>query len=128
MGRRFAGGGFRSARRDEFRDYIGECFHVASPDAHPHAVWHKITIPQLEALAPAWPWKAYFRQRNSPTFGAINVDQPDFFKETNRLLTETPLEQWKTYLRWHVIHASANELPDSFLQENFNLRVEAGGS
>jgi putative endopeptidase len=54
----------------------------------PHAVWHKMTIPQLEALAPAWPWEAYFRQRNSPTFGAINVDQPDFFKETNRLLTK----------------------------------------
>jgi len=87
----------------------------------PHAVWHKMTIPQLEALAPAWPWEAYFRQRNSPTFAAINVDQPDFFKETNRLLTETPLEQWKTYLRWHVIHASANELPDSFVQENFNF-------
>jgi len=87
----------------------------------PHAVWHKMTIPQLEALAPAWPWEAYFRQRNAPGFAAINVEEPDFFKETNRLLTETPLDQWKSYLRWHVIHASATELSDSFVQENFTF-------
>lgn len=87
----------------------------------PHAVWHKMTLPELEALAPAWPWEAYFRQRNTPQISAINVEQPDFFKETNRLLTEAPLDQWKSYLRWHVIHASANELSDPFVQENFNF-------
>jgi putative endopeptidase len=87
----------------------------------PHAVWHKMTLPQLEGLAPAFPWEAYFRERNAPPFAAINVAQPDFFKEANRLLTETPLDQWKSYLRWHVIHASANELSDPFVQENFNF-------
>jgi putative endopeptidase len=87
----------------------------------PHAVWHKMTLPQLEALAPAWPWEAYFRQRNAPAFSAINVAQPDFFKEANRLLTATPLDQWKAYLRWHLIHASATELSEAFVQENFNF-------
>jgi putative endopeptidase len=87
----------------------------------PHAVWHKMTLPQLEGLAPAFPWEAYFRERNAPQFSAINVAQPDFFKEANRLLTEAPINQWESYLRWHVIHASANELSDAFVQENFNF-------
>jgi putative endopeptidase len=87
----------------------------------PHAVWHKMTLPQLEGLAPAFPWEAYFRERNAPQFSAINVAQPDFFKEASRLLTEAPINQWKSYLRWHVIHASANELSDAFVQENFNF-------
>lgn len=87
----------------------------------PHAVWHKMTLPQLEGLAPAFPWEAYFRERNAPQFSAINVAQPDFFKEANRLLTEAPIDQWKSYLRWHVIHASASELSDAFVQENFNF-------
>jgi putative endopeptidase len=87
----------------------------------PHAVWHKMTLPQLEGLAPSFPWEGYFRERNAPQFSAINVAQPDFFKETNRLLTEAPPDQWKSYLRWHVIHASANELSDGFVQENFNF-------
>jgi len=87
----------------------------------PHAVWHKMTLPQLKELAPGWSWEAYFRQRNAPGFSAINVSQPDFFKETNRLLTATPLNEWKTYLRWHVLHASATQLSDTFVQENFNF-------
>jgi putative endopeptidase len=87
----------------------------------PHAVWHKMTLPQLEAVAPAWPWETYFRQLNAPEFSAINVAQPDFFKEMNRLLTAAPLDQWKSYLRWHVIHASANELAEPFVQENFSF-------
>jgi putative endopeptidase len=87
----------------------------------PHEVWHKMTLPQLEALAPDWPWDAYFRQRNSPKFSAINVGQPDFFKEANRMLTATPLAQWKPYLRWHVLHTSANELSEALVQENFNF-------
>jgi len=87
----------------------------------PHAVWHKMTIPELEALAPSWPWEAYFRQRNSPAFSAINVEQPDFFKEANRLLTAMPLDHWKSYLRWHLIHAHAGELSEPLVQENFQF-------
>jgi len=87
----------------------------------PHAVWHKMTLPQLKELAPGWAWEAYFRQRNAPEFVSINVSQPDFFKETNRLLTATPLKDWKTYLRWHVLHASATQLSEPFVQENFNF-------
>ena len=87
----------------------------------PHAVWHKMTLPQLEGLAPTFPWEGYFRERNAPQFSAINVAQPDFFKEANRLLTQAPLDQWKSYLRWHVIHANANELFEGFVQENFGF-------
>jgi len=87
----------------------------------PHAVWHKMTLPQLKELAPGWAWEAYFRQRNAPEFASINVSQPDFFKETNRLLTATPQKDWKTYLRWHVLHASATQLSEPFVQENFNF-------
>jgi putative endopeptidase len=87
----------------------------------PHAVWHKMTLPQLKELAPGWAWEAYFRQRNAPEFSSINVSQPDFFKEANRLLAALPLDDWKVYLRWHLLHASAAELSDRLVQENFNF-------
>jgi len=87
----------------------------------PHAVWHKMTLPQLKELAPGWSWEAYFRERNAPEITTVNVSQPDFVKEANRLLGAAPLNEWKVYLRWHLIHASATELPDVFVQENFNF-------
>jgi len=87
----------------------------------PHAVWHKMTLPQLKELAPGWSWEAYFRERNAPEITTVNVSQPDFVKEANRLLGATPLNEWKVYLLWHLIHASATDLPDTFVQENFNF-------
>ena len=87
----------------------------------PHAVWHKMTLPQLKAIAPHWAWEAFFRQRNAPPISSVNVAQPDFFKEANRLLIATPVGDWKFYLRWHVIHSSANELSDAMVQENFRF-------
>jgi putative endopeptidase len=87
----------------------------------PHARWHKMKLPQVRELAPGWSWVAYFRELGAPAMNDINVAQPDFFKEMNRELTATPLADWKTYLRWHVLHAYAEELSDPFVQENFNF-------
>jgi len=87
----------------------------------PHARWHKMAIAKLRELTPDWSWEAYFREIGAPTMQEINVGQPDFFKEVDRQLSATPLEDWKTYLRWHVLHAYAAELSEPFVQENFNF-------
>ena len=31
------------------------------------------------------------------------------------------MSDWKVYLRWHLVHASAAFLPDAFVKENFNF-------
>jgi putative endopeptidase len=105
----------------ELEDKLANASLSRTAQRDPHAVWHKMTIPQLEALAPHFEWPAYFRTRNAPSFSLINVEEPEFFKSVSVLLTEAPLEGWKSYLRWHVIHATANELPTAFVKENFNF-------
>ncbi len=32
-----------------------------------------------------------------------------------------PLGDWKTYLRWHLIHSVAQSLPEKFVEENFDF-------
>ena len=85
----------------------------------PHAHWHKLPIAKLRDLTPDWSWEAYFREIGAPAMSEVNISQPDFFKDMNRQLTATPLADWKTYLRWHVLHAYAPELSEAFVQENF---------
>ncbi|MEP6808770.1 MAG: M13 family metallopeptidase, partial [Chthoniobacterales bacterium] len=51
----------------------------------------------------------------------INVGQPDFFKGMNDLVRSASLDDWKTYLRWHLIHAAAAELSSDFVNENFKF-------
>ena len=87
----------------------------------PQANYHKLSAAQLKELTPDWSWETFFAAVNLPGLSETNIGQPDFFKEVNRQLTATPLPDWKTYLRWHVIHAAAPVLSDNFVQENFNF-------
>ena len=73
----------------------------------PQANYHKLSTAQLKELTPDWSWESFFTAVNLPGLPETNIGQPDFFKEMNRQLTATPLADWKTYLRWHVIHAAA---------------------
>jgi endothelin-converting enzyme/putative endopeptidase len=59
---------------------------------------------------------------HAPASGKANDDQPKFFAEFNTLVADTPLDQIKTYLRWHLLHAYANtSMAESFETETWNF-------
>ena len=80
---------------------------------------HKMTTAELEALAPNFQFADYFADRKGPAFSALNVTNPNFFKDVNGLVTSTPVADWKTYMRWHVVNSTAAWLSDPFVQEDF---------
>ncbi len=55
----------------------------------------------------------------TPKFDSLNVQWPDFLKGVQSLVGATSLDDWKTYLSWHVIHDAAPFLPKKFVDENF---------
>ena len=87
----------------------------------PYKLKHKMKVEELEALAPSFDWKAYFGEAQYPEFQTLNVDTPDFFKEVNTLLAREPLDDWKTYLRFHVVDSASPYLSSKFVDENFNF-------
>jgi putative endopeptidase len=82
---------------------------------------HKMTRKELAALAPDFDWNAYFTAIGTPSFTAINVTWPDFFKGMSQLLAARSLDDWKTYLRWHVVHDAAPLLSAAFVNESFDF-------
>jgi putative endopeptidase len=86
----------------------------------PNASDHKMSFDDLEKLTPDFNWKAYYVSANlSPA--PLNVDQPEFMKETERQLTATSLADWKIYLRWHVLNTFADSVSKPFVDEDFNF-------
>jgi len=51
-------------------------------------------------------------------FDTLNVATPNFFKAVNDLTKSEPVDAWKSYFRWHVIHGTATNLPKAFFDEN----------
>ena len=94
----------------------------------PEKNYHKMSVKQAQALTPHFSWETYFQAVGSPKLAEINLGQPDFFKALDSMLSSVPLQDWKTYYRWHLIDRSAGLLSDPFVQENFafNGRVLTG--
>jgi len=64
----------------------------------------------------------YVTELHAPAAGKANDMEPKFFAEFNTLVADTPIDQIKTYLRWHLLHAYAGtSLPESFDRENWNF-------
>jgi putative endopeptidase len=85
----------------------------------PAASDHRVTFAELQALTPNFDWTSYFASKKLATTNAINVDEPEFFKGVSTLFGSTPVADLRAYLRWHVVHAYASVLPESFDAENF---------
>jgi putative endopeptidase len=85
----------------------------------PKALDHKMTTAELEKISPEFEWQVYFAKVGIPSLSSLNVSSPAFFKTLNSTLESETLADWKTYLRWHLVHADAAHLSAPFLNENF---------
>ena len=84
----------------------------------PKATDHPMSFTALTQLTPAFDWSRYFSAAGIPR-ADLNVTEPKFLEEVNRQLQQTPLADWKIYLRWQFLHGSADALSATFVQENF---------
>ena len=80
---------------------------------------HKMTTVEFEKLAPDFQWQVYLTKVGMPSLTSLNVLSPNFFKALNEELAKETLADWKTYLRWHLVHANAPFLSSPFVNENF---------
>lgn len=87
----------------------------------PTTQYHMMDPAQLKELIPNFSWADYRQLVGAPTVGNINVAHPEFFIGLNKLLTQIPVADWKSYLRWHLITAAAPSLSSKFETENFNF-------
>jgi endothelin-converting enzyme/putative endopeptidase len=87
----------------------------------PEKIYHPLKKADMIAMTPNFQWAQYFTGTKAPTFNAIVVSWPDFFKAMNALIQSTPLDDWKIYLKWHMLHSQAPVLPTTFLKENFDF-------
>jgi len=87
----------------------------------PHKLVHKMKVADLAQLAPNFDWPAYYRELEYPQFEILNVEAPEFIKQMNALLGSEPVENWKTYFRFHVVDTSSPYLSSKFVEENFEF-------
>jgi predicted metalloendopeptidase len=83
--------------------------------------YNKMPVRQLQDLTPDWNWNNYFNTLNLLAPQDVNVQQPEFFKTADQVFKDGSMDDWKAYLRWHLINATAPNLSKDFVDENFNF-------
>jgi len=87
----------------------------------PEKIYHPMKKSELIAMTPHFQWAQYFTGAHAPAFDSIVISWPDFFKALNAQIQSVPLDDWKVYLKWYILHSEVPVLPTAFLKENFDF-------
>ncbi len=135
--------------RDAYKDYILEIFELAGSSKeetqeapatimkietrlaeasmtrlerrNPHKTYNKKQLNEIKKSYPNFDWVAYFEGLEINPPEELNVRQPEFFHEMNKMAFDVPVNEWKTYFKWNVLNSSANFLSDDFVQAHFDF-------
>ncbi len=94
----------------------------------PRAVYHMTDLAALAKAVPAIDWPRYLTDVGAPPLQRINLAMPDFFAAVSTEITATPVAQWRSYLRWQLVHHFAPYLSRAYVDENFKLTQAIGGA
>ncbi|GAB4137104.1 MAG: M13 family peptidase [Bacteroidia bacterium] len=83
--------------------------------------YNKMSIAELNNLAPNFKWKEYLYAIGLGDLQEIIVTQPDFIKKFNEQVKTRPAADWKAYYRWHLVHSLAGFLHKDVTDENFRF-------
>ena len=87
----------------------------------PRATIHVVSVADLQALTPSFDWKRYIAARQAPAFERVNNSQPKVMEAFERILADTPVDDIRQYLRWHLVHSAVTMLPRAFGDADFEF-------
>ena len=92
----------------------------------PNANYHKMLVADLDKQMPNMGWHALLvaMKINQDT---VLMGQPEFYKNLQSMLVKTPVEDWKSYLRFHLISAYASYLSSDFVKVRFKFTQNLTG-
>ena len=85
------------------------------------ANYNKMSMAELAAKTPNVNWDLYLDTLDVTDAKYMIVGQPEFFERVNELAKSVSPKEWRTYLRWHLVHSMAPYLSSPFEEENFRF-------
>ena len=84
-------------------------------------LYNMYAVKDLKQLMPDFDWTAMLTSAGVAGEKTIDVTQVDYVKALNGIIKATPLDTWKNYFKWGVIHGSATALNTPLDEENFKF-------
>ncbi|WP_407354627.1 M13 family metallopeptidase [Luteimonas sp. R10] len=80
--------------------------------------YNPVTPAEADALSPNFPFTRFFESQGVEVPEMFSLSVPEYHAEVSRMLEDVPAEQWKSYLRFHLVDGASPYLSDPFVQQN----------
>ena len=87
----------------------------------PEKNYNRISLNEIGNRFPAIDFRSYFEQISLPKVDYVVVSQPEFIDGLGKLLHESDMDEWKTYLKWKILHFAAPYLHAEAQDEDFDF-------
>jgi putative endopeptidase len=94
----------------------------------PYRNYNKMAISDLPKLSSDIDWTNYLGLAGVKNIDSVIVGQPEFFKALNTALKTTPIDVWKSDLKFNLISDFSTALPERFGVEAFNFNKLFSGA
>lgn len=82
-------------------------------------IYNKYKVADLKTLAPAFNWSLFLDKAGVKGQQDITICQVNYTKALDAIVSKTPLDTWKIWLKWGALHGSADILTSQIDQEDF---------
>ncbi len=85
------------------------------------ALYNKVMQKDLPELMPNFNWDVFLAEAQLSDLDGLVVTQLDYMRALDGIITSTSLDDWKVFLQWGLINASAGRLNTELDQQNFEF-------
>ena len=83
--------------------------------------YNPVTIEAADKATPNFPWSKFFEAQGITAPKMFSMAIPAFHADFDKMLADTPVAAWKSYLRFHTVDGASPYLSDAFANEHFNF-------
>jgi putative endopeptidase len=87
----------------------------------PEKTYNKMGVEQLSKMTGSFDWDLFFKTLDIKNPGVVVVEQPRFFEGLSGMFNDVSINDWKVYLKWHLLNGAANYLSSDFVNKRFDF-------
>ncbi|UMY66151.1 MULTISPECIES: M13 family metallopeptidase [unclassified Flavobacterium] len=84
-------------------------------------LYNKFKVADLKTLSPTFNWSLYLKSAGVTNATDITICQVNYVKALDGIMTQTPIDVWKTWLKWSALHAASGSLTSALDKEDFDF-------
>ena len=84
-------------------------------------LYNKFPLGELDQVLPNFNWDAYIAEAGIGGIDGLVVTQVDHMKAMASIIEDTPLGDWKTYLKWQALNSNTARLNEAIDRANFEF-------